>query len=98
LCGSGPAFMYLAMEALCEGAVQMGLPFELARECAAQVLVGSGEMVLRGDHPAVLKSQVCTPAGTTIAGLAEMEDRNVRSALAHAVKAATKRAKELSDS
>lgn len=96
LCGSGPALMYVAIEALCDGAVRMGLPYDLAKECAAQVLVGSGKMVLKGDHPAVLKSQVCTPGGTTIAGLMEMEDRGVRSAVAHAVIKATEVAKELS--
>jgi pyrroline-5-carboxylate reductase len=95
LCGSGPAFLYLVMEALCDGAVRMGMPYNIAQECAAQVLVGAGQMVLEGGHPAVLRNSVCTPGGTTIGGLLVMEDNKVRSAVARAVEEATNIATKL---
>ncbi|ANB12484.1 pyrroline-5-carboxylate reductase [Sugiyamaella lignohabitans] len=89
LCGSGPAFLYVVTEALIEGGVRMGLPYAIAQECAAQVVAGSGQMVLESnEHPAVLKSQVCTPGGTTIGGLLVMEDNHVRSSISRAVEEA----------
>lgn len=89
LCGSGPAFAYVFMEALIDGAVQKGMPYAYAQECAAQVLIGAGKMVQEtGLHPAQLKSQVCTPGGTTIGGLMVMEDKGVRSGVARAVEEA----------
>jgi pyrroline-5-carboxylate reductase len=89
LCGSGPAFSYLFMEAMCDGAVRMGMPYPLAQECAAQVLKGAAEMVHQEGHPAVLRSKVCTPAGTTIGGLMVMEDNKVRSAVARSIEEST---------
>ncbi len=89
LVGSGPAFCLLVMEALIDGGVRMGLPFDVAKECAAQVMAGTGQLVLAGNHPAVLRSRVCTPGGTTIGGLLVMEDNKVRSAVARAVEEAT---------
>ncbi|CAN6670333.1 pyrroline-5-carboxylate reductase [Trichomonascus vanleenenianus] len=89
LCGSGPAFCYLVMEAMIDGAVQMGMPYSLAQECAAQVMKGAGEMVHQEGHPAVLRSKVCTPGGTTIGGLMVMEDNKVRSGVARAIQEAT---------
>ena len=96
LSGSGPAYVYLAIEALADGGVLMGLPRNLAVELAAQTVVGAAAMVLRtGEHPAVLKDQVTSPGGTTIAGLEHLETMAVRSAFIGAVRAATERSREL---
>lgn len=89
LVGSGPAFCLLMMESLVDGGVRMGLPFAIAKEAAAKVMEGTAKMVLEtGDHPAALKSKVCTPGGTTIGGLLKMEDAGVRSGIARAVEEA----------
>lgn len=96
LCGSGPAFCFLMIEALSDGAVRMGMPYSIAQECAAQVLHGAAQMVLEGTHPAVLRNAVSTPGGTTIGGLLVMEDGRVRSSIARAVEEATNIATELS--
>jgi pyrroline-5-carboxylate reductase len=89
--GSGPAFAYVMLEALADGGVMMGLPRDVALQMAAQVLQGSARMVLQtGFHPAALKDQVTTPAGSTIAGLLIMEDGRIRSVLARAIQEATK--------
>lgn len=89
--GSGPAFAYVVLESLADGGVMMGLPRDVALRIAAQVLQGSARMVLEtGFHPAALKDQVTTPAGSTIAGLLTMEDGRIRSVLARAIQEATK--------
>lgn len=89
LVGSGPAFCLLMMEALIDGGVRMGMPYAVARESAAKVMEGTAKMVLEsGEHPAVLKSKICTPGGTTIGGLLKMEDAGVRSAISRAVEEA----------
>lgn len=89
LVGSGPAFCLLMMEALYDGGVRMGLQHDVARIAAAKVMEGTAKMVLdTGDHPAVLKSMVCTPGGTTIGGLLKMEDSGVRGVIARAVEEA----------
>jgi pyrroline-5-carboxylate reductase len=89
--GSGPAFAYVMLEALADGGVMMGLPRAVALEIAAQVLQGSARMVLgTGFHPAALKDQVTTPAGSTIAGLLIMEDGRIRSVLARTIQEATR--------
>lgn len=98
LCGSGPAFVHLFTEGLIDGAVKMGLPFDTARQCAAQVLLGSAQMVLEGGHPSVLKNAITTPAGTTINGLSVLEDGAVRGAVIRAVEKSTNVAKQLSES
>ncbi len=96
LSGSGPAYIYLVIEALADGGVLMGLPRDLALQLAAQTVAGSAEMVLRtGQHPAVLRDMVTSPGGTTIAGIEALEDKGMRSALLSAVRAATERAREL---
>lgn len=96
LSGSGPAYVYLMIEALADGGVLMGLPRDLAMELAAQTVAGSAAMVLKtGKHPAALRDQVTSPGGTTIAGLEQIEAKGVRSALISAVRAATERSRQL---
>jgi pyrroline-5-carboxylate reductase len=96
LSGSGPAYVYLIIEALSDGGVKMGLPREAALDLAARTVAGAAAMVIEtGRHPAQLKDMVTSPGGTTIAGLAVLEKARVRSALIQAVEAAARRAKEL---
>lgn len=96
LSGSGPAFVYLMIEALSDGGVRMGLPRDVATMLAAQTVLGSAQMVLQTrSHPGVLKDMVTSPGGTTIAGLHALERGGVRGALMDAVEAATRRAVEL---
>ncbi len=96
LSGSGPAYVYLMIEALADGGVLMGLPRDLALQLAAQTVAGGAEMVLQtGQHPAVLRDMVTSPGGTTIAGIEALEAGGLRSALIGAVRKATERAREL---
>ncbi|HWB03299.1 MAG TPA: pyrroline-5-carboxylate reductase [Verrucomicrobiales bacterium] len=96
LSGSGPAYIYTVIEALADGGVAEGLTKEQALQLAAQTVAGAAEMVLQtGLHPAVLRDQVTSPGGTTIAALATLEAKGLRSALIEAVRTATRRAQEL---
>jgi pyrroline-5-carboxylate reductase len=84
------------LESLAEGGVKVGLPRDVATLLAAQTMLGAARTVIEtGDHPALLKDGVTTPAGCTIDGIMEMEDGKVRSTLIKAVVKATERAKEL---
>jgi pyrroline-5-carboxylate reductase len=96
LSGSGPAFLYIIIEALAEAGVNVGLPRDIATLLAAQTTLGSARMVLEtGYHPALLKDQVTTPAGCTVDGILELEEGGLRVTLIKAVKRATMRAREL---
>lgn len=92
---SGPAYAAVFAEALADGAVRMGLARPLAHELAAKLLIASGELLLMRAHPGLLKDEVASPGGTTIAGLAELERGGMRSALIEAVVAATRRGADL---
>jgi pyrroline-5-carboxylate reductase len=96
LSGSGPAYMYIMVEALAEGGVKVGLPRETATLLAAQTMMGAGRMIIdTHEHPSLLKDAVTTPAGCTIDGILELEEGGLRVTLIKAVVKATQRASEL---
>ncbi|KAF3913613.1 hypothetical protein ABW21_db0200527 [Orbilia brochopaga] len=90
LCGSGPAFMALVLEAMADGGVMMGLPRVEAQMMAAQTMRGTAGMVMDGEHPAIIREKVSTPAGCTIGGLLVLEDGRLRSTLARGIQEATR--------
>ncbi|KAL6134058.1 hypothetical protein ACLB2K_066291 [Fragaria x ananassa] len=97
LSGSGPAYIYLAIEALADGGVAAGLPRELALGLASQTVLGAASMATSsGKHPGQLKDDATSPGGTTIAGIHELEKGGFRGILMNAVAAAAKRSRELS--
>lgn len=94
--GCGPAYAYMFIEALADGGVKCGLPRAKAIRYAALMLLGSAEMVLQsGKHPELLKDEVCSPGGSTIAGVAALEEHSFRSACIDAVDAAYEKTKKL---
>jgi pyrroline-5-carboxylate reductase len=96
LSGSGPAYLFLLAEALTDAGVAEGLPRPVADRLARQTIFGAGKMLVQdGADPVELRAGVTTPAGTTAAGLAALEDRGLRAAAAAAVRAAAERATEL---
>jgi pyrroline-5-carboxylate reductase len=96
LSGSGPAYIYLVIEALSDGGVAAGLPRDIATKLAAQTVFGSAKMVLEtGQHPGTLKDMVTSPGGTTIEGLHQLEQGKVRGTFISAVRAAAEKSKRL---
>lgn len=96
LSGSGPAYIYMVIEALSDGGVKMGMPRKLALDLAAQTVLGAAKLVQEtGTHPAVLRDQVTTPGGTTISAIHELERHGLRPMLISAVVTATKRSRLL---
>jgi len=96
LVGSGPAYIYLIIDALADAGVRLGLPKDVSTLLAAQTTLGAAKMVVEtGEHPAKLKDMVVTPAGTTIEGLLELERYGLRAVIISAVTKAAERAKEL---
>jgi len=96
LSGSGPAFVYMIIEALSDGGVAAGLPRDVATKLAAQTVLGGAKMVLEtGMHPGALKDMVTSPGGTTIEGLHELEKAGVRGGLMNAVRAAAEKARRI---
>jgi len=93
--GSSPAFLFVIIEALCDGGVRAGLSRELSKEIVLQVIEGAVQLS-KEEHPEVLKDRVTSPAGTTIEGLSALEERGVRYALNEAVIRVTQRSKEIS--
>lgn len=96
LSGSGPAYIFVMIEALADGGVKMGLPRSVAELLAAQTVLGAARMLLEsGEHPGRLKDRVASPGGTTIAGIHKLEEGRLRATLIAAVEAAAKRSQEL---
>ena len=96
LSGSGPGYLAVIVEAMIDGGVAVGLPRAIATQLAVQTMRGTAELLqVQTLHPAQLKDQVTSPGGTTIAGIAQLEQAGVRSALIEAIRAACRRSQEL---
>ncbi|MHA1196013.1 MAG: pyrroline-5-carboxylate reductase [Promethearchaeota archaeon] len=99
LSGSGPAYIFIIIEALADGGVKMGLPRDIAQKLAAQTVLGSAKLLLKTQkHPGELKDMVATPGGTTITAIHEIESAKLRATLIRAVEAATMKSKSLNSS
>ncbi|MHA1671540.1 MAG: pyrroline-5-carboxylate reductase [Promethearchaeota archaeon] len=99
LSGSGPAYIFIIIEALADGGVKMGLPREISQKLAAYTVMGSAKLLLEtGKHPGELKDMVATPAGTTITAIYEIESAKLRATMIRAVEAATLKSKTLNSS
>jgi pyrroline-5-carboxylate reductase len=99
LSGSGPAYVYMVIEALAAGGVLEGLPMDTALALATQTVFGTAQLVKEsGEHPAVLRDKVCSPGGTTIAAVKALEEKGLRAALIQAVANAANRSRELGKS
>lgn len=97
LSGSGPAYVFMVIEALTDAGVKQGLPRAVALKLSAQTVLGAARLVLEtGRHPAILRDEVTTPGGTTIAAVAELEKHGLRTMLIDAVATATERSRQLS--
>ena len=96
LAGSGPAFVFLLLEAMADGAVLNGMPRKMAYEIAANTLIGSSELLLKtGKHPGELKDMVCSPGGTTICGIRSLEEKGVRAAMMSALNSCVEKSSKL---
>src|SRR5690606_17986596 len=96
LSGSGPAYVYMVIEALCDGGVKMGLSRDVAMKLATQTVLGAASLVKEtGEHPAVLRDKVTTPGGTTISAVHELEKSGLRAMLISAVVTASERSRSL---
>ncbi len=96
LAGSGPAFAFLVVEAMIDAGIKVGLTAGLSRDLVVNTILGSMQLlVATSDHPAVLREQVSSPAGTTIEGITVLEQKRVRAAFIEAVESATRRSIEL---
>ena len=94
--GCSPAYVFMFIEAMADGAVAEGMPRKQAYEFAAQAVYGSAKMVLEtGMHPGELKDMVCSPSGTTIEGVGVLEERGMRSAVSESIRACVKKTKQL---
>ena len=97
LSGSGPAYVYMVIEALTDGGVKQGIPRPISLRLAAQTVFGAAKLVIEtGKHPAILRDEVTTPGGTAIAAVADLESHGLRTMLINAVATATARSRELS--
>ena len=95
--GSGPAYVFLFIEAMADGGVRMGLPRATAMELAVQTVLGSAKLCAEsGMHPGALKDMVCSPGGTTIEAVAELEKRGLRASVIEAVRACAEKSANLS--
>ena len=99
LSGSGPAYVFSVLEGLVEGGMTQGLPAETALELATQTVIGAAQLVAAtGETPASLRAKVCSPGGTTLAGLTALEEADLKGIMSEAVARATQRSKELGQS